>query len=554
MDSNYNTDRDHEDDDDQDYRDEDFEDFEADSPREKKSPRPLAEFSGISPEKVKSPRQMVESQARSVYFGAGSNRHSIIGPHTHTSQGACSPREGNFQFDMHYHKSDTVQLPDHVESTTPVQRVSIRIAKEGIQKPRKPVEEVDMSSILDKMSFEDEIELNKRIDDKCANLTPSETAKLPTKSVDAVCEVCSPTEIPDVDSSGNKTDGCNDSKEDTAAEEKSERKSIEDEVTMSKIEAKLEARVDRSDETEEEKQSRMESLIKQLVPDRGAASVRGTMKPKKGHGTTGKKSTVKNGKKHGAAERKMPEASASDTTNMDFLNQMTNISSSIVISNRDSTFAGRPNGTEEESLAGSAEEEDDTISRISSQSPVGGGGLGGGSKSMRDSRDSKGDRVSLPGDMFSKFDKMKNTFRWELRVRDDKYATLLKTHNNLIIHGERMRMQLDDMANKIETLECELQDGSKPNTKMSSKMTKAGKKKVQKYMDENSELKRSAKAFKSELARLQEREAALMQAVEELSTQNEDLIAKLRESMQRELDLSAHKTATISSAAFSGNS
>jgi hypothetical protein len=43
--------------------------------------------------------------------------------------------------------------------------------------------------------------------------------------------------------------------------------------------------------------------------------------------------------------------------------------------------------------------------------------------------------------------------------------------------------------------------------------------------------------LESENSRLREREQALMDAVEELSSQNEDLIVKLRESMQRELEL-----------------
>lgn len=47
----------------------------------------------------------------------------------------------------------------------------------------------------------------------------------------------------------------------------------------------------------------------------------------------------------------------------------------------------------------------------------------------------------------------------------------------------------------------------------------------------------SASVYEGEIIRLREREQALMDAVEELSSQNEDLIVKLRESMQRELEL-----------------
>jgi hypothetical protein len=49
-----------------------------------------------------------------------------------------------------------------------------------------------------------------------------------------------------------------------------------------------------------------------------------------------------------------------------------------------------------------------------------------------------------------------------------------------------------------------------------------------------------------ENARLQERERALMDAVEDLSAQNEDLIVKLRESMQRELEESVKRAAAVS--------
>lgn len=48
---------------------------------------------------------------------------------------------------------------------------------------------------------------------------------------------------------------------------------------------------------------------------------------------------------------------------------------------------------------------------------------------------------------------------------------------------------------------------------------------------------KSLASLEAENGRLKEREQALMEAVEELSLQNEDLIIKLRESMQRELEL-----------------
>lgn len=64
------------------------------------------------------------------------------------------------------------------------------------------------------------------------------------------------------------------------------------------------------------------------------------------------------------------------------------------------------------------------------------------------------------------------------------------------------------------------------------------KKKEKKKQSEEKDLSgASASVYEGEILRLREREQALMDAVEELSSQNEDLIVKLRESMQRELEL-----------------
>lgn len=52
--------------------------------------------------------------------------------------------------------------------------------------------------------------------------------------------------------------------------------------------------------------------------------------------------------------------------------------------------------------------------------------------------------------------------------------------------------------------------------------------------------------LEAEVLRLREREQALLDAVEELSVQNEDLIVKLRESMQRELTLSSKRAQQVS--------
>ena len=51
------------------------------------------------------------------------------------------------------------------------------------------------------------------------------------------------------------------------------------------------------------------------------------------------------------------------------------------------------------------------------------------------------------------------------------------------------------------------------------------------------EVTSTLQALSTENVALQEREHALLSAVEELSLQNEDLIQKLQESMQRELTL-----------------
>ena len=55
----------------------------------------------------------------------------------------------------------------------------------------------------------------------------------------------------------------------------------------------------------------------------------------------------------------------------------------------------------------------------------------------------------------------------------------------------------------------------------------------------------STSVYEGEILRLREREQALMDAVEELSSQNEDLIVKLRESMARELELRYIRGVTV---------
>lgn len=57
--------------------------------------------------------------------------------------------------------------------------------------------------------------------------------------------------------------------------------------------------------------------------------------------------------------------------------------------------------------------------------------------------------------------------------------------------------------------------------------------------------------LENENIRLKEREQALMEAVEELSLQNEDLLYKLKESMQRELESSSKRAALVSQNIFS---
>ena len=68
---------------------------------------------------------------------------------------------------------------------------------------------------------------------------------------------------------------------------------------------------------------------------------------------------------------------------------------------------------------------------------------------------------------------------------------------------------------------------------------KAKKKAVKKASEQQQQQPSIAGAaeYENEILRLRDREQALMDAVEELSSQNEDLIIKLKESMQRELEL-----------------
>ena len=80
------------------------------------------------------------------------------------------------------------------------------------------------------------------------------------------------------------------------------------------------------------------------------------------------------------------------------------------------------------------------------------------------------------------------------------------------------------------------------------KVKKKAMKKMQQQQQSSSPDKAglSYNALETENGRLRDREQALMEAVEELSSQNEDLIVKLRESMQRELELSSKRAQLVS--------
>ena len=121
----------------------------------------------------------------------------------------------------------------------------------------------------------------------------------------------------------------------------------------------------------------------------------------------------------------------------------------------------------------------------------------------------------------------------EIKGRDDRLQRLTEHSMQLGNVCEKQKSEIADLRKHINSFEMEL-DAKEQRANDAARLRKKAQKKA-KHME--SQLK-DYNAAMDEIERLTEREAALMEAVDALSSQNEDLIRKLKQSMARELELS----------------
>lgn len=121
----------------------------------------------------------------------------------------------------------------------------------------------------------------------------------------------------------------------------------------------------------------------------------------------------------------------------------------------------------------------------------------------------------------------------DMKGRDDRLQRLTEHSMQLGTMCDNQKNEIGELKARVRQYELEL-DAKEQRATDSQRLSKKAKKKAARL---ESELKEVAGAAK-EVERLQDREAALLEAVDALSAQNEDLIRKLKQSMARELELS----------------
>jgi len=122
----------------------------------------------------------------------------------------------------------------------------------------------------------------------------------------------------------------------------------------------------------------------------------------------------------------------------------------------------------------------------------------------------------------------------ELKMRDERLSRLTE-------HTMLLTSTCDDLKGQVSTLTSKLNafEGQMEAKDQRIDAIAKSKKKLQKKLKFYAESVEGVDAMKKAYVRLQEREQALLEAVNELSNQNEDLITKLKGSMQRELELAS---------------
>lgn len=155
-----------------------------------------------------------------------------------------------------------------------------------------------------------------------------------------------------------------------------------------------------------------------------------------------------------------------------------------------------------------------------------------------------------PTDVLSSLDYQLKLLKKEIKTKDEKIIRL-SDHSNMIANQmDKLKGEVARLNSKLHEAYMELE--AKDNRLLEAQKNKKKEKKKQLHNDQNNLSDNPLlHALENENIRLREREQALMEAVEELSFQNEDLIYKLKESMQRELESSSKRAALVSNNVFS---
>ena len=122
----------------------------------------------------------------------------------------------------------------------------------------------------------------------------------------------------------------------------------------------------------------------------------------------------------------------------------------------------------------------------------------------------------------------------ELKMRDERLSRLTEHTMLLTSTCDDLKGQVSSLTSKLNNFEGQM-EAKDQRIDAIAKSKKKMQKKLKFYMESIEDVDAMKKAY----VRLQEREQALLEAVNELSNQNEDLISKLKGSMQRELELAS---------------
>ena len=161
-------------------------------------------------------------------------------------------------------------------------------------------------------------------------------------------------------------------------------------------------------------------------------------------------------------------------------------------------------------------------------------GLGaiGSKRSLGDSDDYPGGEVVGDSRYQQSLESQIATLKKDMRARDDRLSRLTEHSMMLSNHCDNLKAELAQMQQKLRSAELEL-DAKEQRASDAARLRKKAQKKSAKLAAEMENYDALVQTCES----LQNREQALLEAVEALSTQNEDLIKKLKASMSRELEL-----------------